>query len=153
MFETIVWATDGSELADAALPYVIDVAREHRSRIVAVHAAEGRFGRYGGAPLLPDEPELRGKIERQVEGLREAGFDALLELPDEEGGLAHAIAEAAEKVGADLIVVGTHGHGAIAAALLGSVARGLLHAAHCPVLAVPPGGGALRREAETAAHA
>ena len=39
---------------------------------------------------------------------------------------------------ASLIVTGTHGHGGFASAVLGSVARGLLHESRCPVLAVPP---------------
>ncbi|HXH95849.1 MAG TPA: universal stress protein, partial [Gaiellaceae bacterium] len=80
MFETIVWATDGSELADRALPHVTELAQEHRSKIVAVHANELLYGRFGGAPLLADEPDLQAKIERQVHDLRDAGFDATLEV-------------------------------------------------------------------------
>ena len=51
MFETIVWATDGSDLADGALEHVVELAKTHRSRIVAVHANELFIGRYGGAPV------------------------------------------------------------------------------------------------------
>ena len=68
MFETIVWATDGSELADRALPYVKELARANGSRIVAVHANELLRGRFGGAPLLADEPDLREQIERSGRG-------------------------------------------------------------------------------------
>lgn len=138
MFETIVWATDGSELADRALLHVTELAQLHRSKIVAVHANELLHGRYGGAPLLADEPDLQAKIESQVQGLCDAGFDASLEIRADGHDVPTLIATAAEDVGADLIVVGTHGHGGIAAAILGSVARGLCHAAHCPVLVVPP---------------
>lgn len=138
MFETIVWATDGSELADRALLHVMELARLHHAKIVAVHANELLYGRYGGAPLLADEPDLRAKIEKQVIELRDAGFDIELELPTGGSDVPLLVAKAADAVGADLIVVGTHGHGGIAAAVLGSVARGLLHTAHCPVLAVPP---------------
>jgi nucleotide-binding universal stress UspA family protein len=138
MFETIVWATDGSELADRALPHVTELAQQHGARIVAVHANELLYGRFGGAPLLADEPDLREKIERQVQDLRDAGFDATLEIRSGHGDAAKLIAESAEEIGAGVIVVGTHGHGGIAAAVLGSVARGLCHTAHCPVLVVPP---------------
>jgi nucleotide-binding universal stress UspA family protein len=138
MFETIVWATDGSELADRALLHVTELAQQHRSKIVAVHANELLHGRYGGAPLLADEPELQAKIERQVNDLRDAGFDATLQVRADGHDVPTLIAAAAEDVGADVIVVGTHGHGGIAAAILGSVARGLCHTAHCPVLVVPP---------------
>ena len=56
------------------------------------------------------------------------------------GGHAHPaslIAEAAEDVGADLVVVGTRGHTALAGLLLGSVTDRLLRILRCPVLAVP----------------
>jgi nucleotide-binding universal stress UspA family protein len=53
-------------------------------------------------------------------------------------GPAHAIADIAEKVDADLIAVGTRGHAPVAGLLLGSVTQRLLHISPCPVLAVPP---------------
>ena len=138
MFETIAWATDGSELADRALEHVIALARCHHSRIVAIHANEMLRGRFGNAPLLADEPDLRAKIDGQVAKLRADGFEATLEIPAEGKDIPLLIANAANDVAADVIVVGTHGHGGIAATLLGSVARGLTHTASCPVLVVPP---------------
>lgn len=138
MFKTIVWATDGSEHADRALPFVKGLARAHRSKIVAVHADEVLAGRFGGGSLYADDPELVKKIERQVEELREGGYTAELRVIRGVDGMATMIARAAKDADAELIVVGTHGHGGIAAALLGSVARGLLHEAECPVLAIPP---------------
>lgn len=138
MFDTIVWATDGSDLADRALPFVTGLARTHRSKIVAVHATEIMGGRFGGSAVLADDPELIEKIERQVEELHRAGYTAELRIVRGIDGLAAMLAHAAEDVDASLIVVGTRGHGSVASAMLGSVARGLLHEAHCPVLAVPP---------------
>jgi nucleotide-binding universal stress UspA family protein len=138
MFETIVWATDGSELADRALLSVIDLARKHHSKIVAVHANELLKGRFGGAPLLSDEPELIAKIEGQVAELREIGLPAELKVVNGTHEVPVLIADAAKEVEAGLIVVGTHGWGGFRSAVLGSVARGLLHAAWCPVLSIPP---------------
>lgn len=137
MFETIVWATDGSDLAESVLPHVRELARRHGSRIVAVHANE-LVGRFASAPILPDEPEIRERIEQRVAELAAEGFDASLEVASGTDSVPELVAAKAKEVGAGLVVVGTHGHGGIAAALLGSVARGLCHTAHCPVLVVPP---------------
>jgi nucleotide-binding universal stress UspA family protein len=54
------------------------------------------------------------------------------------GGPAHVIAEIADSVDADLIVVGTRGRAPVSEILLGSVPIQLLHVAHRPVLVVPP---------------
>jgi nucleotide-binding universal stress UspA family protein len=149
MFETIVWATDGSELADRALPLVAELARTHASKIVAVHANELLSGRFfGGAPMLADEDEVCAKIEKQVLGLREAGFDAGVKIESHvRRGTAELIVNAATELEADLIVVGTHGRGPAASTLLGSVAKDLLHLAPCPVLVVNP----VRKPATTTA--
>lgn len=52
------------------------------------------------------------------------------------GEPAETIIRVAAEVGASLIVMGTRGHGAFASLLLGSVAAGVLEAAHVPVLLV-----------------
>jgi nucleotide-binding universal stress UspA family protein len=133
MFATIVWATDGSEQADRALALVMGLALVHHSKIVAIHANE----LVGEAPMLADEEAVLAKIEGQVAELAELGLPAKLEVIDGTLDVPDLIATAAHKVNADLIVLGTHGR-SVRSAMLGSVARGLLDEATCPVLAVPP---------------
>jgi nucleotide-binding universal stress UspA family protein len=142
MFKTIVWATDGSELADGALAYVSELAQLVGSRVIAVHADELRTGRYGGGSSLADEPDLREKIERQVEGLRSTGVDATFDLRTGSTHVATLITDAANELEAELIVVGTHGRGGFTAAVMGSVARDLCHTSEMPVLVIPPKRGA-----------
>ena len=137
MFETIVWATDGSELADGALEQVRKLAKVHGSRIIAVHANQVMSGRANGYPVLADEPDIREKIEQQVRELHRAGFNATLEICSGVEHIATLVERAADDVHADLVVVGTHGRGGVTAALMGSVARGLCHASRRPVLVVP----------------
>jgi len=144
MFETIIWPTDGSELADTALPAVEELARKCGSTIVAVHAAqEFRGGRSAGVPTLANEDELQLKIGRQVDTLELHGFDVqLVARRSSHEDAAHVIAAVAEEKRAELIVLATHGRGAVGTALFGSVAKELLHLAPCAVLVVPQPVGA-----------
>ena len=52
------------------------------------------------------------------------------------GQPAEIIAKMAKELGCDLIVMGTHGRGAVAGLVMGSVANRLLHSAPCPVMLV-----------------
>ena len=149
MFKTIIWATDGSETADRALPYAKALAEGQDKTLVAVHVKELLVGRGGGYPVYADEDELVTKIEAQVEEIRKGGVAATLKVATATThGPAHFVAEVAREVDADVIVVGTRGHGPIAGAILGSVAQHLLHDASCPVLAIPPLKAAEERETE-----
>ena len=140
MFKTILWATDGSETAAHALPYALGLAESDKAKLVVVHAREIFVGRGGGYPVLADESELRATIHQQVEELKSSGIDATYIVRTcTANHAARTIAEIAEEVGADLIVVGTHGYGRVANLLLGSTTQGLLHAGTCPVLAIPTG--------------
>lgn len=140
MFKTILWATDGSPTAARALPFALDLVHEHEAKLVVAHAREIFVGRGAGYPVLADEAELREQIAKQVSDLRHEGFETTYVVRTCTSGHAPAaIAEIAKEVGADLIVVGTHGYGRVAGMLLGSVTQGLLHSGVCPVLAVPTG--------------
>jgi nucleotide-binding universal stress UspA family protein len=139
MFEVIIWASDGSEHADRALDYARELAEANSARLLAVHVKEITVGRGAGYPVQLDEEEVERKIQGQAKDLTEAGINASYEqLAATAGGAAHALADTAGEVGAQLIVVGTRGQGPISGLLLGSVTQRLLHIAPCPVLAVPP---------------
>jgi len=139
MFEKIIWATDGSDAADRALSYALKLAESNGSSVVAVHCNEHIIGgKAKGQPVLADEEELQAKIAHQVHELKEKGVDASLVVIDERSpGAAHSIADHAEKVKADVIVVGTRGHSTVAGLLVGSVTHRLLHIAPCPLIVVP----------------
>jgi nucleotide-binding universal stress UspA family protein len=139
MFGVIIWASDGSEHADRALDYARELADANAARLLAVHVKEITVGRGAGYPVQLDEEEVERKIQGQAKDLTDAGINASYEqLAATAGGAAHALADAASEVGAQLIVVGTRGQGPISGLLLGSVTQRLLHIAPCPVLAVPP---------------
>jgi nucleotide-binding universal stress UspA family protein len=138
MFKSIVWATDGSESADLAMGYAKSLARDEGASLVVLHCDEFLVGRGGGQPLIADEEDVRAKIDRQAGELRDEGLDVSVQVMSATaGGAAHAIAEAAGAIPADLIVVGTRGRTVLSGLLLGSVAQRLLHIAPCPVFVVP----------------
>jgi nucleotide-binding universal stress UspA family protein len=140
MYKKVVWATDGSEAADLALPHAEAIASESGAPLVVVYCEEFTLPGKSGAriPVHANEEEVQEKISSQVAELSSRGIQASLESAKSQvGGAAHAIAEIATAEGADLIVVGTRGRTALAGLLLGSVTQRLLHIASCPVLAVP----------------
>jgi len=142
LFDTIVWATDGSENADRALEVAKTLAHDDGASLVVVHVVQ-HYATETGLAVYPDEERVRVKLEQIVQQLSEDGFRASLRIVDHVGPQpAHEIADIAREEGADLVVMGTRGHGSIEGLLLGSVVLRLLHIAPCPVVAVPaaPGG-------------
>jgi len=143
MFRKVIWATDGSEAADEALPLARTLAVESGGELVVVHCLELSTPiKYAGRiPVHADEDELKAKIVRQVAELDAGGVPTILQTArTSEGKAAQAIAEAAHEQQAEVIVVGTRGHTALGGLLLGSVTQRLLRIASCPVLAVPVNG-------------
>ncbi len=138
MFTKIIWATDGSAGADLALGYAKDLARAYGADLVVVHGEQLSAARSSiGYTRRVDEEDLEAKIKRQVAEMTDSGLSVIVKVI---GGHAHPatlIAEVAEDVDADLVVVGTRGHTPLAGLMLGSVTDRLLHILHCPVLAVP----------------
>lgn len=81
--------------------------------------------------LRQEHRQLQDLAERVERGGIEA--KALLV----QGPTVETILERAERAEADLIVVGSHGHGKLYTTLLGSVSEGVVRNARCPVLLVP----------------
>ncbi|HEX5450213.1 MAG TPA: universal stress protein [Gaiellaceae bacterium] len=139
MFDTVIWATDGSEAAERALPFATTLAGAPGTKLIVVHVRELLGARAGVYPARADDDELVDKLEQQADQLRKGGLDASLRVVTSlDANAAHAIADVAMEVGANVIVIGTRGRGLVAGLVLGSVTQRLLHVAHCPVLAVPP---------------
>jgi len=142
VFDTVVLGMDGSPGADRALPYARLLAGSG-GRIVAVHVHERMMVRGGTRDVVADEVDVAAAVRKQVDDLAHEGVHIELATVETAGTRpAEVLAEVAEKEGADVIVLGTRGLGNVEGLLLGSVTQRLLHTAHCPVLAVPPGSAA-----------
>ena len=78
----------------------------------------------------------RKLVDDAAHQLRSAGLAA--EAVVGHGDAKHVILDQAASTGADLIVMGAHGHSAVERFLLGSISRAVLHHAHCSVEVVRP---------------
>jgi nucleotide-binding universal stress UspA family protein len=79
--------------------------------------------------------EKRKELQDEADKLQNSGIDAKTLVV--QGAAVEVILDEASKLNADLIVVGSHGHGAVYHLLVGSVSEGVLHRSTCPVLIVP----------------
>jgi len=146
----ILVAIDGSEPAWKALDWAGDLARLWGARVDLLHVVPPEppppgLAAFARAERIPFEEELaRWRSERLTgdelvrdgrERLLAKGVDAVETLV-EEGSPAPAILATAERLGADLVVVGSRGRTGLVATLLGSVSKRVAEHARCSVLIV-----------------
>lgn len=151
---TIVVGIDGSEASDAALRWAIGEARMRGTGLRVVHAyqaphasiTEAGLGAAGGMPVpavfTEDREQVRRAAETQARNLieealsRAGAADGLeIERATVEGPAAKSLIESAR--GADMLVVGSPGHGGLHALFLGSVSRRCAEHPPCPVVITP----------------
>ena len=132
-FRRILVAVDGSERAAFAVEAAGELAADTCADIVLVHVVHPEFVH---APVDLRADYLRGAVSL-LDACR-AGMPQHLNVETllPEGDAAEEIVKAAHSFGADLIVMGTHGRGRIAKALLGSVTHSVTRSAACPVMTV-----------------
>ena len=139
-YRKILLATDGSEQAGLAARHAVALARQAGATITALYVVDAHLA--FGLGIHRDDAlrELREDGERAlaavVELARGAGLDAEPELC--EGRPGEEIVRVSERGGADLIVLGSDGQGAMEDILLGSVSQYVVHHAHVPVCVVRP---------------
>jgi universal stress protein A len=135
---TILYPTDFSANAEAALALASALAKEGHGRLVVLHVERpplATLGGIAGVPPLALEYDRQGAWEELQRILpSQSGFT--VEHCLEYGEPASTILKTAEEVGADLIVMGTHGRTGLRRLLMGSVAEQVVRKASCPVLTV-----------------
>jgi nucleotide-binding universal stress UspA family protein len=138
--ETVVSAAERYARALSARVWLLHVVQPDSADLYAAGYEPDAIGLEMDPQSLRDCLAERFRREhRQTQALagrlREAGLDATALVT--QGATAEAILEAAAQHEVDMIVVGSHGQGALYQLLVGSVSEGVLRKSGCPVLVVP----------------
>lgn len=139
----ILVAVDLSEASARVVEAAGRVAMQSGADVFLLHVAEPNpdFVGYEAGPevvrsqLAEEYRKEHRAIQEHADRLREAGISATALLV--QGPTVATTLEQAEKLEAALIVVGSHGHGALYDVLVGSYSAGILRKAKVPVLVVP----------------
>jgi nucleotide-binding universal stress UspA family protein len=140
--KTILIPLDFSAYSKQAAEEALALARGFGGRTVFLHVLDIRYiypTAYGAEAVLlpPVSPEdLEPDWQEFLQDLPLGGLT--WEKQTREGRAAQIIAEVAAEIGADLVVIGTHGRTGLAHMLLGSVAEQVLRTTRCSVLTVRP---------------
>jgi len=137
----IVVGVDGSPSSKAAMTWAVEQARLTGASVEAVIVWHYPV-MVGGMPFAPigvidssDYGDFAAKVLSDVIGAT-VDPDGPVKVSSviREGNAAQVLLEAAK--GADLLVVGSRGHGGFTEAMLGSVSQACVHHARCPVVII-----------------
>jgi nucleotide-binding universal stress UspA family protein len=136
----ILVGVDGSPSSQEALRWAVREARLTGGTVDALIAWQypAAAGGFGMVPVMTGTGDF-GKMASEtladtVRSAVDAGSGVVVRQLTVEDNAAQALLDAAD--GADLLVVGSRGHGGFAGALLGSVSQHCVHHAPCPVVVI-----------------
>ncbi len=140
----ILVAVDLSSASQKILHYVKTLALDLSAKVWLLYAEKPDLGFVGFGPGRPqsaldkvahDFKEKREELQNEADKLHNSGIDSKALLV--QGAAVEVILDEASKLNIDLIVVGSHGHGAVYHLMVGSVSEGVLHRSSCPVIVIP----------------
>jgi nucleotide-binding universal stress UspA family protein len=142
--KNILVATDFGEAADSALTYGRELATRFDATLHVLHVAENVYiTAFGAETYASFAPDLQRDIEQNAQRrLHEAVLDSdgsgprTVPIVMTSSSPAFAIIDYARAHDIDLIIMGTHGRGALGHILMGSVAERVVRLAPCPVLTI-----------------
>ncbi|WP_030160453.1 universal stress protein [Glycomyces sp. NRRL B-16210] len=136
--ERIVVGVDGSPASVRALEWALHQAERTGASVEAVHAWEVPAMYGTGMMVLPSGEDFdkaaKQSLERAVAQATGGRATVPIELRTVSGHAAKILVEMAEN--ADLLVVGSRGHGGFVGTLVGSVSQSAVQHATCPVVVV-----------------
>lgn len=149
--KTILSPIDFSATTPLVVEEAIALARATEARLVLLHVVQPLTLGSGEATLAESGAELASQAESEAsrrltelqQSLRERGVVAHAVL--RRGSAGPAIVQQAERLQADYVVIGSHGHTAFYDLIVGSTTTRVLKEATCRVVIVPPGAKAGRK--------
>ena len=146
-YRKILVAVDGSKASAKGLREALRLAKSARAKLVILHVVDeypafaAMDAAMAGAPGADLVPALKASGQRVLARAKKAadaaGVRATTVLREMlSGPAAYPIVREARKVGADLIVLGTHGRRGVRRLVLGSDAEQVVRTASVPVLLV-----------------
>ena len=138
---TILVPVDFSETSHQALSYAVDLAVALRARLHVMTSWQMPIVGFPDGVIVATAEVVTRVIddaERRLAALKNEYKDRNVEIATEvdQGDAREAIVAAAKKVGADIIVLGTHGRTGLGRWLIGSVAESVVRTSPIPVLTV-----------------
>lgn len=141
--QNVVVAVDFSDMTERTVAVAADLVKLAGGTLWLLHVAspEPEFvGRQLGRKVVeaPPPEDLRESFEAlETLALRLRSETMKVDWRMVRGDAVDCVLGEASRIDADLIVLGSHGHGALYRSLVGSVSEGVLRGATCPVLIVP----------------
>ena len=141
--KTYLTAIELSSISPKVVEYAAQMATQSDSRLVILHVVELAPMRDPGSDIVthsmsmesPDLKDIKSQLEQVATPLRDNGLD--VETVVRVGIPADEILKQAKAIGAIMVILGSHGHGVILQAILGSVVTEVLHHSDIPVTVVP----------------
>ena len=155
VYSKLLVPLDGSDLAEAVLPYVVELVGKFGSEVtllqvvdsferVVAEAMPAAVEPAAGAAVVgvevaeeqvrAQQDHAQGYLSETAATLQAQGISSRFEIV--EGGAAESIVRYANEHGIDLIAMSTHGRSGLGRLFFGSVSEDVLRAATCPVLLI-----------------
>lgn len=135
-FKRVLIATDGSRFSNAAEKKAIDFAKSYGGELKVISVVDVPSELYAESPRTVDDLINKAKgygdtVKRNAESLG-IRTEAIVK----EGEAYRVITDTAKDIGADLIIMGSHGRTGLKRLLMGSVTEKVIGHTLCPVLVV-----------------
>lgn len=141
MFKKILVPTDASEYSRRALKMALELARSVQAEVVLLHVSYTPQAYWGytisyGITVTQEQLDQNGELALDATLTGIDSEQVVIHKRVESGHPVTIIVDQIKKENIDLVIMGSHGYGAIAGSVLGSVSQRVLQRASCPVLII-----------------